>query len=531
MSNLSSSFSASFGSVWPESTAGFVLPTGVSLTLLALLVIVAHWFQSPSKVKEPLPPGPPRLPVLGNIMRLGEIAKFPWLKFTEWSQQYGPIIYLNMAGQSIVVLNTAQAAFDLFDSRGSNYTDRPKLIMAAEILAGNIHVGFVPHGPLWRKLRKAAHMGLNLHAAEAYFPIQEREAALLVKSVLEDPSDWDNHCQKSAASTILSIVYGTEPLKSREDPIVLRINHFMECMLKAALPGNYMVDIFPILNKLPPWLAKFKREGMAAHADFTAMFSEFLQGVKSDKYDSSNQTFSATIIKQQKALEMSEKETAWLAGAMFGAGSDTTGAALAVFTLAMVLYPDVKRKAQAEIDAVIGRDRLPTFADRDQLPYVRAVIKETLRWKPITPLGLARRAVEDDVYQGYLIPAGSIVMTNVWAMNHDTRIYENPTEFIPERYLTEDGDDYNPQYTRTGTHAYGFGRRICAGMNVANNSLFIDISRLLWAFDFAPSKRTGPPSPDAQVDTGVVVRPAPFECEITPRASNVSAILEMASEN
>lgn len=89
MSNLSSSFSASFGSVWPESTAGFVLPTGVSLTLLALLVIVAHWFQSPSKVKEPLPPGPPRLPVLGNIMRLGEIAKFPWLKFTEWSQQYG----------------------------------------------------------------------------------------------------------------------------------------------------------------------------------------------------------------------------------------------------------------------------------------------------------------------------------------------------------------------------------------------------------------------------------------------------------
>ena len=88
---------------------------------------------------------------------------------------------------------------------------------------------------------------------------------------------------RTAASTILSIVYGTEPLKSREDPIVLRINHFMERMLKAALPGNYMVDMFPILNKLPPWLAKFKRDGMAAHEDFTAMFSEFLQGVKAEK--------------------------------------------------------------------------------------------------------------------------------------------------------------------------------------------------------------------------------------------------------
>lgn len=91
-----------------------------------------------------------------------------------------------------------------------------------------------------------------------------------------------------------------------------------------------------------------------------------------------------------------------------------TGAALAVFTLAMVLYPDVLKKAQAEIDFVVGRDRLPTFADRDQLPYIRALVKEVLRWKPITPLGLARRAVEDDVYQGYFIPAGSIVMTNVW---------------------------------------------------------------------------------------------------------------------
>ena len=82
----------------------------------------------------------------------------------------------------------------------------------------------------------------------------------------------------------------------------------------------------------------------------------------------------------------------------------------------MLLYPDVMRKAQAEIDSVVGRDRLPTFSDRDQLPYIRALVKEVLRWKPITPLGLARRAVEDDVYQGYFIPAGSIIMTNVWCV-------------------------------------------------------------------------------------------------------------------
>ena len=82
----------------------------------------------------------------------------------------------------------------------------------------------------------------------------------------------------------------------------------------------------------------------------------------------------------------------------------------------MAMYPEVQRKAQDEIERVLGRGRLPKMVDRAHLPYVNAIVKEVLRWKPITPLGLARRAVEDDVYQGYFIPAGSIIMTNVWCV-------------------------------------------------------------------------------------------------------------------
>lgn len=91
-----------------------------------------------------------------------------------------------------------------------------------------------------------------------------------------------------------------------------------------------------------------------------------------------------------------------------------TAAALSVFILAMRLYPNVMKRAQAEIDDVVGRDRLPTFADRENLPYIRAIVKEVLRWRPVGPLGLPRRTSQDDVYEGYFIPKGSLVIANAW---------------------------------------------------------------------------------------------------------------------
>ena len=85
--------------------------------------------------------------------------------------------------------------------------------------------------------------------------------------------------------------------------------------------------------------------------------------------------------------------------------------------LAMVLHPEVQARAQAEIDAVVGRDRMPSFADRDALPYIRAVVRESLRWRMVGPLGVPRTTVQDDVYEGYFIPKGSVVLENIWAMN------------------------------------------------------------------------------------------------------------------
>ena len=143
----------------------------------------------------------------------------------------------------------------------------------------------------------------------------------------------------------------------------------------------------------------------------------------------------------------------WSANAIYGGGADTTVSASISFYYWMLQYPEIHRRAQAEIDAVVGTDRLPTFADREYLPYVNALIKEVLRCSPIIPINLPHKGIEDTIYNGYLIPKGALILVNIYSLLHDPDTYKNPDEFRPERYLGE-----SPELDPSNM-VFGFGRR------------------------------------------------------------------------
>jgi cytochrome P450 len=179
--------------------------------------------------------------------------------------------------------------------------------------------------------------------------------------------------------------------------------------------------------------------------------------------------------------------------------------------LAMLAYPETQARAHAELDAVIGRARLPTFADCPHLPYIRAMVKELLRWRPVGPI-LEHRSTEDDWHEGMFIPKGTICLANAWYMNRDPEIFgENTEDFDPARYLDESGD-IAPGVTdlkKDGHFSYGFGSRVCVGRHVADNSLFINIAILLWAMKIERKKdasgRFLPLNVDGWVDVGPIV--------------------------
>jgi cytochrome P450 len=193
-------------------------------------------------------------------------------------------------------------------------------------------------------------------------------------------------------------------------------------------------------------------------------------------------------------------------------GAETVSTMMAWWTLAMLAYPETQVRAQAELDAVVGRERLPTFADYPFLPYIRAMVKEILRWKPATPLGGPHRCTEDDWYEGMFIPKGAICLPNVWFMNRDPEIYgENASHFEPARFLDENGDiATGPSDAKEEGHAtYGFGRRSCTGRYVASDSLFMSMAVLLWATKIERKKdalgQLLPLDVDGYEDHGLVV--------------------------
>jgi len=205
-------------------------------------------------------------------------------------------------------------------------------------------------------------------------------------------------------------------------------------------------------------------------------------------------------------------------GSLYLAGSDTTISSMHSFFMALVLYPQVQRRAQAEIDVVIGRDRLPTFDDRPRLPYIGALCKELMRWQMVGPIGSPHSSSKDDFYKGFFIPKGSIMVANAWAILHDPEIYPDPEEFKPERFLNEDGtvrDD--PRLAL----AFGVGKRICPGRHLVDATLFIVASSVLSVFNVAKAKDENgneiPVKAAMQVSNGLVIHPVKFACSIVPR--------------
>ena len=181
----------------------------------------------------------------------------------------------------------------------------------------------------------------------------------------------------------------------------------------------------------------------------------------------------------------------------------------------MILHPHIQKRAQQEIDHVVGLDRLPTFSDRENLPYVNALFKEVLRWNSIATLGLPHVGTQSDTIvvktprgeEEYSIPKGSMLLPAIWWFMRDPERYSNPDEFNPERFLCD-----NPE-TDPATMTFGFGRRICPGRISADSSAWLVMAQTLAVFDISKKRDDMGREFDVQPEgiPGLVYHPVPFD--------------------
>ncbi|KAH7922734.1 cytochrome P450 [Leucogyrophana mollusca] len=478
----------------------------------------------------PFPPGPKPLPLIGNLLDLP--LKDEAITYNKWAKQHGDLVYANVLGRHLLFVNSPQIATDLFEKRSVNYSDRSSSPMINDLMGWDWSFGHMPYGERWKKHRKMFERQFRPAVAPTYWPVQRKEAHTLLRNILDTPDDLAEHLRHNAASVIMNVVYGIQ-IAPRNDRYIDIAEVALDGMAKAAAPGAFLVDIFPSLKHVPDWMpgASFKRKAAAwkkavlemRDLPFQAVQTALSQGKASPCFVShllSDLDTKVDVTDQVDTIR-------GCAGLAYAAGAESEVSSLSSFFLAMVLHPDVQAKAQAELDSVIGPGRLPDFNDRATLPYINAIVKEVLRWNPVAPLGLPHMVTNDDTYDGYFIPAGTIVIGNTWTILHDERNYLQPMRFLPERFLTTDGKE-DESVRDPATAAFGYGRRICPGRFAADAQLWISVACLLMVFDIKPGvdKDGRPVAVEAVFESGMICHPKPFSCSIKPRSEAARAIIK-----
>ncbi|KAI0030137.1 cytochrome P450 [Vararia minispora EC-137] len=484
-----------------------------TLTALSGLFLVAYsavrYATSPWRH---LPPGPTGYPLLGSALKLLDKE---WL-FQECKSYAlaGELVYLNVAGQPAVVLNSQRVAADLLDRHASTFSDRPRFIVANEVLCGGMFFAIGPDDDRWRRMRRAVHEGFSPAASVRYYGMHAEEAARLALALAK-------HYTRFTASLVLAITYDRPVLSDASREMLARIEIIDRKIDRATAPGTHLVEFFPWMLMIPQKLARWKREAQDGFTSASAYFNELVE----DAGGVARPCLASTLVDNQEKLALSDDEVSWATGTMYAIGSDTLAGALDFWTLAMVSFPETQHRAQEELDAVIGQARPPRVGDRIHLPYLEAVIREALRWRAGLPLGVPHRTNANTWYEGMFIPKGTWCFVNVNLCNRDPAVYGADAEaFNPLRHLDEKGclKPAPPDTKDEGHIAFGFGKRICIGRYVANDALFAAIATILWAFKL---EKTGGVNVNAYKSGGMTLRPELFSCRFTPRFSEALAML------
>ncbi|KAF8869403.1 cytochrome P450 [Infundibulicybe gibba] len=458
---------------------------GPWISLLSILVVGYVYRKYLRRSRLSYPPGPKPKPLIGNALEIP--TQMAWFTYAEWAKTYqSDILHAEALGHHIIILNSREAAAEVLEQRASKFSSRPSVPMLELMDWIDFNTSMLPDGDLWQRHRRVFQQGFRKDAVVLYEAIETKKVHQMLRGLLETPHDFRAHIRTLAAAIIMAVVYGYN-VSTMNDKYALIAEQAIEGAVKALLPGASLVNSIPVFRYLPPWFPGVKFHQLAGEVRKLTyqMQNAPFEFVRNNMRDGTGEpSFLRDLLEANDADGGSAEHENILKGVAATAYAGSTGSIVATFFHAMAINPDAQRRAQHEIDTVIGNDRLPEPRDRASLPYVEAIYREVMRWRPVIPLGLPHMSIEHDVYRGYFIPKGSIVFANIWAMNHDENIYKNPDKFQPERYFDSRGN-LNDDDTIL---AFGFGRRACAGRHLASSSVWLAIVSVLATMNIAKAK-------------------------------------------
>ncbi|KAK5994311.1 Cytochrome P450 monooxygenase CLM2 [Cladobotryum mycophilum] len=512
-----------------------LLLTQAAIALLGYVVYRLFEFFHPTFSNRPiLPPGPKPLPVIGNTF---DLPGHNTLEYEHWNQhrKYGPISSVTVLNQTIVIIHDRHVASEILEKTSVKTSGRP----LSDFVAFCGYSSFTPilqNDYKLRDHRKFMHQLFGTkHTAARFLEVQELEARRLLLRVLATPDRVRDHFVTEAGAVILKIVYGYTVEPHQPDLLVTIIEQMMENFDSALLPFTRAFDFWPALFKrLPEGLpgTGFRETARRYNKWIRATVNMPYEFVQQQVYHGVNTpSYVSTLLESidaEKSDDVSAEEAEEIrkhsAATLYLGGSDTTVSTLYNWFLAMVLHPEVQRKAQEEIDRVTdstARLRLPNHEDLPHMPYLDALATEVYRWGPVTAMGFPHRVDEDITYNDYVIPKDSVIFPHTWWFTHDPETYPNPEIFEPERFLSRNEPD--PKNL-----IFGYGRRTCSGRNLAESTVLLTIVHILSMYNIgkAVDKDGNEITPKQEYKRGFVSHLKEFPYTITPRSEKHRQVIQ-----
>ncbi|PVF92916.1 cytochrome P450 [Serendipita vermifera] len=489
----------------------------IRLVLSALFVLVSLATLR-SRNTAPYPPGPKRLPLLGNI------HNFPRKRFvdafTRWKELYGDLIYGTVLGTPVIIINSFKVAEELLVKKSSSYSFRPRSVFIHEMFGYIWMTTIAQPGPTHSAMRRIFKETLGIQPVVKYDPFIQQQSQRLIaefNGFVGAPLDT---LLRLVGEIVVTLAYGPTVFEAHGKGLI-ELNRDVMSEGTHLASKLWLVDYFPLLKHIPAWVpgATFKKIAVAAYKkQLKIRYWPWEEVNNLYKTGTSGSCIAAEYIEKGQDQNVARDAL----GSVYIAGTETTSSSVLNFFYAMMIHPEIQKKVQAEIDDIIGHSRLPNASDRPRLPYADAAWKENSRWIAPVPLSLAHLNREEDVYNGMRIPKNSKIFPNVSAMLRDPEIFDEPERYQPERWL----ESHNPKAkSLPDVHAiYGFGLRICPGRYLAERVGFTFAMSVLAAYDIVPVQGTKAPNPAETVyEESIFRRPANFQCAFKRRSSFADA--------
>ncbi|KAJ9158738.1 hypothetical protein P3X46_024295 [Hevea brasiliensis] len=460
--------------------------------LWAFLSLLLHYLlKKPIKPSLHLPPSPPALPLIGHLHLLRPMA-FKCLH--NISSKHGPFLCLRLGSRPVLVVSSATFAAEIFKTHDINFSAKPKTPLGDKLLFGNFGFFNAPYGDYWKFMKKLCMTELlGARQVERDCAARREELRRFLSKLVEracknENVDLGNELMRLTNNTICRMVMSTRC--SGEDDEARKCRELVEESVDLAGKLGVASMLGP-LKKLGFWV--FRKQLKDILRDFDELLEKILKEHEEkakrdgDDHEGEDKDLMDILLKvyqdENAEFKISRNHMKAFFLDLFFAGTDTSANTMQWIMAELINHPKVFSKLREEIESVVGTNRLVEESDIPNLHYLQAVVKETMRLHPLVP-AIPRECREDCKIEGYDIPKETVVWINVYSIMRDPKLWNNPNEFCPERFLQEHENQKEIKRQNFSFLPFGGGRRMCPGSHLAFSLINITIASMIQCFDW-----------------------------------------------